>query len=154
MTDLGDAGVVAAPHLGERLLNRELSWLDFNERVLALARDPDRPLLERARFLAIFSQNLDEFFQVRVAGLNEQVRAGLRAPSPDGLTPAEQLTEIRRRTGLLCELEQRTFLEDIVPALEKERITFVRWDEADAEDRAWLGAYFERQIFPVLTPLA
>ena len=80
---------------GARLLNRELSWLDFNERVLAMAERDDVPLLERAKFLAIYSQNLDEFFQVRVAGLKDQVAAGITASTPDGRTPAQQLLEIR-----------------------------------------------------------
>src|ERR1700741_3351352 len=88
----------AAPPAGDpRLLNRELSWLDFNARVLALAERDDVPLLERAKFLAIFSQNLDEFFQVRVAGLKDQVAAGIVMPTPDGRTPAQQLLEVHDR---------------------------------------------------------
>src|SRR6187431_2285363 len=93
-----------------RYLNRELSWLDFNERVLALAEDPSVPLLERAKFLAIFSQNLDEFFQVRVAGLKEQVSAGIGLSSPDGRAPGEQLLEVRDRVEHLIERQQRLFL--------------------------------------------
>src|SRR5438093_11235080 len=124
MTDLDDKiEVVAAPHLAEdaRLFNRELSWLDFNQRVLALAADATRPLLERAKFLAIFSQNLDEFFQIRVAGLKEQVAAGVVAPAPDGLGPRDQLLAIRERVLELAGLASRLFAEEVSPALEKER---------------------------------
>ncbi len=155
MTHLGTTEVVAAPHFGsDGLLNRELSWLDFNERVLSLADEPERPLLERTRFLAIFSANLDEFFQVRVAGLAEQVRLGIRTPSPDGLTPTEQLAAIRARVSVLCARQQRIFAQEIAPDLEKERIRFVEWSECDDDDRRWLSSFFQRQIFPVLTPLA
>src|SRR5688500_16302568 len=101
-----------------RYLNRELSWLDFNERVLALAEDPGRlALLERAKFLAIFSSNLDEFFQVRVAGIKDQAAAGLLASGPDGLSPVDQLKAIRARVLEHVERVSRTFLGDVVPAL-------------------------------------
>src|SRR6266508_468879 len=100
-----------------RYLNRELSWLDFNARVLALAADQTVPLLERARFLAIFSQNLDEFFQCRVAGLKDQVADGLTTLTPDGRTPAQQLLEERDKVESLVDEEERIFLEEIVPAL-------------------------------------
>src|SRR5690349_9188891 len=105
---------LAAP----RYLNRELSWLDFNARVLALAEDPAVPLLERAKFLAIFSQNLDEFFQVRVSGLQEQLAAGLRSRSPDGLDPLGQLRAIRARVEELVSRQAAIFTKEIVPALE------------------------------------
>ncbi|HET7719934.1 MAG TPA: hypothetical protein VFK43_08210, partial [Acidimicrobiales bacterium] len=100
MTDLDQAPAEvepAEPDSRPRYINRELSWLDFNARVLALAEDPETPVLERAKFLAIFSNNLDEFFQVRVASLHDKLAAGLGTPSPDGLTPAEQLRAIRPR---------------------------------------------------------
>ena len=157
MTDLDEqVEVVAAPHLvgEERFLNRELSRLDFDARVLALAQDAARPLLERAKFLAIFSSNLDEFFQIRVAGLKEQVRAGLSTPSPDGMSPRQQLAAIRERVGQLTTLQTRVFLEDVVPALEKEGIVFVTWEEVTRAERSELADLFDRQIFPVLTPLA
>ena len=109
----GVDGAPAAP----RYLNRELSWLDFNARVLALADDPAVPLLERAKFLAIFSQNLDEFFQVRVAGLKEQVIAGVGATAPDGRTPAQQLLEIRERVEELAARQEQIFLDGVAPAL-------------------------------------
>src|SRR3954462_12392591 len=97
-----------------RYLNRELSWLDFNARVLSLADSPGTPLLERAKFLAIYNQNLDEFFQVRVAALKDQQAAGLGATSPDGMSPQEQLTVIRSRVLELLRHEERVFLDEVV----------------------------------------
>lgn len=137
-----------------RYLNRELSWLDFNERVLALGADPDVPILERAKFLAIFSQNLDEFFQVRVAGLKEQVLAGLDAISPDGRTPAQQLLEVRDRVEALVARQERIFLDEVVPALAEVGIRLSSWAELDEDDLKFLVETFESRIFPVLTPLA
>ncbi len=137
-----------------RYLNRELSWLDFNARVLALAADQTVPLLERARFLAIFSQNLDEFFQVRVAGLKDQVAAGLTTLTPDGRTPAQQLLEARDKVESLVAEEERIFLEEIVPALASHGIVFSSWDELDDDDEKYVDEVFEERIFPVLTPLA
>ena len=137
-----------------RYLNRELSWLDFNERVLALAADEDVPLLERAKFLAIFSQNLDEFFQVRVAGLKEQVSAGIGATSPDGRTPGQQLLEVRERVERLVERQQRLFLDGVAPALAANGVRLSSWDELDDDDEKFMVETFEQRIFPVLTPLA
>jgi polyphosphate kinase len=137
-----------------RYLNRELSWLDFNARVLALAEDPELPLLERAKFLAIFSDNLDEFFQVRVSGLKEQLLAGVRSTSPDGLDQVEQLRAIRDRVQDLVARQTATFTKDVAPALEEAGIRFADWSELDADDRARLTRTFEDRIFPVLTPLA
>jgi polyphosphate kinase len=138
----------------DRFLNRELSWLDFNARVLHLAEDPNVPLLERAKFLAIFSTNLDEFFQVRVAGLKDQVAAGLSPNTPDEKTPAEQLLDIRDRVDALTRHQQRVFVEQIVPALGERGIVFSSFDELDEDDRKHLDEVFEERIFPVLTPLA
>lgn len=137
-----------------RYLNRELSWLDFNERVLALAADGSVPLLERAKFLAIFSENLDEFFQVRVAGLKEQVSAGIGTTSPDGRTPGQQLLEVRERVEQLVERQQELFLEGIVPALAENGIRLSSWAELDDDDEKFMVETFEQRIFPVLTPLA
>ena len=137
-----------------RYRNRELSWIDFNERVLTLAEDERVPLLERAKFLAIFAQNLDEFFQVRVAGLKDQVAAGLTATSPDGLTPTRQLAEIRDRLGVAVPRLQRVFLEQVAPALAEAGIRLSSWNELDEEDEKFLVEAFEDRIFPVLTPLA
>ncbi|MGH9184411.1 MAG: RNA degradosome polyphosphate kinase [Acidimicrobiales bacterium] len=138
----------------ERILNRELSWLDFNERVLALSADPGVPLLERAKFLAIFSQNLDEFFQVRVAGLKDQVAAGIGTPTPDGRAPAQQLLEIRDRVEQLVSRTERVFLDDIAPGLAEHGIVLSDWDALAEDDRKFVDEYFEDRIFPVLTPLA
>jgi polyphosphate kinase len=137
-----------------RYFNRELSWLDFNTRVLELGEDPDVPLLERAKFLAIFSQNLDEFFQVRVAGLKEQVAAGIATRTPDGRTPAQQLLEIREKVEELVARQERTFLRDLVPALAASGIRFSEYLDLDEDDRKFLDEEFEHRIFPVLTPLA
>jgi polyphosphate kinase len=137
-----------------RYLNRELSWLDFNGRVLALAEDPAVPLLERAKFLAIFSENLDEFFQVRVAGLSRQVEAGVRTPSPDGRDAAEQLRAIRELVDELVSRQATVFTKDVAPALEEVGIRFADWDDLSDADRAHLVAVFEERVFPVLTPLA
>jgi polyphosphate kinase len=137
-----------------RFLNRELSRLDFDERVLAMAEDPHLPLLERVRFLAIFSQNLDDFFQVRVAGLKEQVLAAVAVASPDGMTPLEQLKAIRARVEGLAERMTRLYNTGIVPALADEGITIVRGDEVSKKELSQLHAVFRQQIFPVLTPLA
>jgi polyphosphate kinase len=142
------------PALEERFLNRELSWLDFNGRVLALAANPLVPLLERAKFLAIFGQNLDEFFQVRVAGLLDQVAAGITKPTPDGRTPLQQLLAIRERVEeLVCE-QERIFLEEVVPALATHGVVFSSWGDLDEDDVKHLDEVFEERIFPVLTPLA
>ena len=140
--------------VADRFLNRELSWLDFNARVLALAEDASRPLLERAKFLAIFSSNLDEFFEVRVSGIQEQVSAGLRPRSPDGLDPLETIKVIREQVRALVERQTTTFTKDVAPRLEETGIRFVDWDDLDAPDRAELQQTFEDLVYPVLTPLA
>src|SRR5262245_1754137 len=114
-----------------RYVNRELSWLDFNARVLSLAEDPDVPLLERGKFLAIFSQNLDEFFQVRVAGLKDQVAAEVVLASPDGRTPAGQLLDIRDMVELWTARAEWVFLEQLVPALADVGIIFSGVDDID-----------------------
>jgi polyphosphate kinase len=138
----------------DRFLNRELSWLDFNARVLALAEDSTRPLLERAKFLAIFAMNLDEFFQVRVSGLQEQVAAGIRTRSPDGLDPLETIRAIREQVRALVERQTTIFTKDIAPGLEEAGIRFERWDDLNDADRRELQATFAEHVYPVLTPLA
>src|SRR2546426_11151807 len=110
-----------------RFLNRELSWLDFNERVLAMAEDETQPLLERAKFHAIFSHNLDDFFQIRVAGLKEQVKARLGTTSVDGMAPADQLDAIRARVGELTARQARSFADDLAPALRESGVCIVDW---------------------------
>ncbi|MDQ6722489.1 MAG: polyphosphate kinase 1 [Candidatus Dormibacteraeota bacterium] len=137
-----------------RYLNRELSRLDFDERVLAMGEDPKLPLLERVRFLAIFSQNLDDFFQVRVAGLKEQVLAAVAASSPDGMSPLDQLRSIRSRVETLVERQVTLFNEGIVPELAETGIVIVRAGEVTKKELSQLHTVFRQQIFPVLTPLA
>jgi polyphosphate kinase len=138
----------------ERFLNRELSWLAFDRRVLALAADPSLPLLERVNFLAIFASNLDEFFQLRVAGLKEQRAAGIGATSADGRTPEEQLAGIRVEVPPLVRLACELFHQELRPALAGQGIHVCDWSALPEGARAHLGRVFEREIFPVLTPLA
>ena len=138
----------------DRYLNRELSWLDFNARVLALAADNSLPLLERAKFLAIFASNLDEFYMVRVAGLKRRDEMGLSVRSADGLTPREQLARIGEQTQHIASRHARVFLDSVRPALAEEGIYIVTWADLDQAERDQLSAYFTDQVFPVLTPLA
>jgi polyphosphate kinase len=134
--------------------NRELSWLDFNERVLSVAENPSTKLLDRLKFLAIYSQNLDEFFEVRVAGLKEQIGAGVQAHSPDGLTATEAIMRIRARVEELDARMTRVFTEELVPRLGDEGVTIADWAELNDADRAYLTEVFDAEIFPVLTPLS
>ncbi len=136
------------------VINRELSWLEFNRRVLEEAQDPSVPLLERVKFLAIFSSNLDEFFMVRVAGIKRRLRAGDTAPGPDGLAPAAALAAITRRIHELVDEQHRCFLEEIQPLLAAEGIAIVRPKEATREQRVFLENYFRRTLHPIITPLA
>lgn len=138
----------------DRYLNRELSWLDFNARVLALAEDDSLPLLERVQFLAIFASNLDEFYMVRVAGLKRRHQTGLSVRSADGLSPKAQLELIAARTQELASRHARVFLDVIAPALAKNDIRIVSWSDLESAERRRLSAYFREQVFPVLTPLA
>jgi polyphosphate kinase len=137
-----------------RYLNRELSWLDFNARVLALAEDTSQPLLERAKFLAIFASNLDEFYMVRVAGLKRRDETGLAVRSADGLSPREQLARIAARSQAIAVAHARVFLDHVRPELEATGIRILRWDELSDAQRGRLHAYFSAQVYPVLTPLA
>ncbi len=137
-----------------RYLNRELSWVQFNERVLALAEDPELELLERAKFLAIFQTNLDEFFQVRVAGLKEQEAAEVSGTTPDGLSPTAQLEAIRDVVTELATRHARIFREQLVPELAAAGVRFCDVADLDDDDRRHLEVIFEDRVFPVLTPLA
>ncbi|WP_051580830.1 RNA degradosome polyphosphate kinase [Pseudonocardia acaciae] len=138
----------------DRYLNRELSWLDFNARVLALAEDTSQPLLERAKFLAIFASNLDEFFMVRVAGLKRRDETGLTVRSADGLTPREQLARISERSQALAERHARVFQDSVQPELAERGLRILHWDDLTQGQRDKLSEYFFEQVFPVLTPLA
>ena len=138
---------------GQHYLNRELSTLDFDGRVLALAEHPDLPLLERVKFLAIFATNLDEFFQVRVAGLKDQLAAGI-GTAPDGLSVSEQLRAIRSAVEQLLDRRRRAFSDEVLPGLAEQGINLCDWSSLGPEDRRWVGKVFAERIFPVLTPLA
>jgi polyphosphate kinase len=135
-------------------INRELSWVDFNDRVLQLAEDPSQPLLERCKFAAIFESNLDEFFMIRVAGLHDQVDAGITAPKFDGRTPSETIDAIREKVLDLKGRQCRTLSHELRPLLAEHDIRLVSIDEVSADARRALDHRFRRQIFPVLTPLA
>jgi polyphosphate kinase len=135
-------------------LNRELSWLAFNQRVLEEALDPEVPLLERLKFFCIFSSNLDEFFEVRVAGLKQQVESQISSRGPDGLTPSACLRAIQRRVRQLVATQYRCWREDLVPALARHGIRFLEWVELNEEDRAWLERYYHQEVRQILTPLA
>jgi polyphosphate kinase len=143
-----------AARSGDRLLNRELSWLDFNARVLELAEDPSVPLLERVKFCSIFSSNLDEFFMVRVAGLLGQVAAGLSVRSADGRTPKEALAAIRESVAELATRQSKLWKRELKPALAEAGVVVGRVDDLRNKEVEELSARFERQVFPVLTPLA
>jgi polyphosphate kinase len=149
VADLTTATTERSPYI-----NRELSWLEFNRRVLEEALDTRHPLLERVKFLSIFATNLDEFFMIRVAGIKQQVAAGVAVRAPDGTTPQEQLAAIRRFVSIHSDLARRCWLDDILPKLHNQGIHLLNYADLTAEQRAFAKAYFEREVFPVLTPLA
>ncbi|GAA1930903.1 RNA degradosome polyphosphate kinase [Nocardioides marmoribigeumensis] len=138
----------------DRFLDREVSWLRFNQRVLELAEDESVPLLERVRFAAIFASNLDEFFMVRVAGLKRRIAAGLAVPSASGLQPREVLDLIWQRTTELMQRHASCFRDKIIPALAEQQIQLQRWSDLDKEQQRKLKKLFKERVFPVLTPLA
>jgi polyphosphate kinase len=139
--------------LPDYYINRELSLLEFNKRVLAQARDIRTPLLERLRFLCISCTNLDEFFEIRVAGLKQREELGSAPPGPDRMTPRETLAAIRREAGTLVEQQYRLLNDDLIPALAEHGVHFVRRDQWSPDQREWLHRYFLDQVLPVLTPL-
>jgi polyphosphate kinase len=136
-----------------RYLNRELSWLQFNRRVLEEAASDANPLLERLRFLAIFESNLDEFYMVRVSGLIEQFESGVLEQSPDGLTPNEQLQIISKNAYPLRQRAGKIFEDTIRPALVRQGVIFRKYEELTPKQREELNAYFAREVFPLCTPL-
>src|SRR5574342_443258 len=140
----------------EHYLNRELSWLEFNARVLEEAADVSNPLLERLKFLAIFSSNLDEFFEVRVAGLQQQLYAGIEPQdyAADGMDPGQQLAAIDKRVRELVAQQDRLWHEDVMPALAAQGIAWVRYAQLSEAERQHVAALFRTEIAPVLTPLA
>jgi polyphosphate kinase len=145
VTDLGNPALY---------VNRQISWLAFNDRVLAEAASERWPLLERVKFLAIFASNLDEFFMIRVAGLHEQLEAAVAEASPDGLTPREQLDRISEITRHQLEVASRLFSEELVPALARQGVHLRTWKSLDGETRKAARLYYRKSVFPVLTPLA
>src|SRR5262249_50199580 len=138
----------------ELYVNRELSLLEFQRRVLEEAKDPTVPLLERVRFLSILGSNMDEFFMIRMAGLKQQVAAGVVESGPDGMTPAEQLAAARAVATEIKTEARSVWREQLVPLLAKEGIRVLAYDEIPIDARLRLRTYFEESVFPVLTPLA
>lgn len=143
------------PTLPETLyLNRELSWVEFNRRVLQEAYNKHNPLLERVKFLAIFSSNLDEFFMIRVSGIKQQIAAGVKKRSPDGMTPDEQLLAIRQAVVPMIEQKRCLLFDELLPELVAHSIYVYNYEQLSPRQREAVSEYFHRQIFPVLTPLA
>ena len=138
----------------DRFFDRELSWLKFNKRVLELAQDEDIPIIERANFAAIFANNLDEFFMVRVAGLKRRIDTGIAVTSPSGLSPRQQMRAISEQAHKLQDEHAHYVVDHILPDLAKENIKLLSWDKLTISEQERLSRYFRQQIFPVLTPLA
>jgi polyphosphate kinase len=137
----------------DRYINRELSLLEFNGRVLDQARDESIPILERLRFLCISCTNLDEFFEVRVAGLKQRLELGARSAGPDKMSPQQLLEEIRHRSLVLVRQQYELLNKEILPALAREQIHFLHRSDWTAAQKNWLSNYYEDEIVPVLTPL-
>jgi polyphosphate kinase len=152
--DLAPESVVADDLPDDRFSNREISWLSYAGRVLAQAEDPNQPLLERVKFLAIFASNLDEFYMVRVAGLKRRADMGLQVQSADGLSPREVIAELAEHAAELADRHARCFRDVVEPAIADQGIYIRRWDALDEEEKARLADYFRTKVFPVLTPLA
>src|SRR5215471_5251228 len=135
-------------------INRELSWIDFNQRVFEEAQDSRHPLLERVKFLSIFDTNLDEFFMIRVAGLKDQMAAHVTKLSPDGMTAEQQLYAVRQCLAPILHDVHCYWRNTLLPQLIEQHIAILDYEQLDVEQRAAMLTYFEREIFPVLTPLA
>src|ERR1700682_4205233 len=138
----------------KNFINRELSWLEFNRRVLEEAQDPTQPLIERIKFLNIFSSNLDEFFEIRVAGIKQQIESETSEVGPDGLSPTETFNSIQRVTRELVATEYKLWNEEILPELAKNGIRVQAITELNAKRAVWAQRYFQQDVFPMLTPLA
>ncbi len=128
-------------------INRELSWLEFNQRVLEEALDPSNPLLERVKFLCIVSSNLDEFFEVRVAGLNQQRQSGISTAGPDGMSPTEQLAAVSARVRKMLDDQYSLWNKSLVPALEEQNIFFLRYDELSSDEKNYYSNYILSRSF-------
>jgi polyphosphate kinase len=142
------------PLPNDRFFDRELSWLKFNKRVLELAQDEDLPIIERASFAAIFANNLDEFFMVRVAGLKRRIDTGIAVTATSGLSPRQQLRAISEQAHRLQDEHAHYMIDHILPDLAKEKIVLLSWDKLTAAEQERLSRYYRQQVFPVLTPLA
>ena len=138
----------------ERLIDRELSWLAFNERVLELAEDPSNPLLERCRYLAIFSSNLDDFFMIRVASVKRKLENGVTKKNTAGYSPQELIAEISQKTQELIARQTKCFHSDLLPKLKEHGIELTNWENLTQDEVDYINRIFEKRIFPVLTPLA
>src|SRR5512135_255330 len=147
--NIDSADKLASPSL---YVNRELSLLDFQARVLEEARDESIPLLERLKFLAIFGSNMDEFFMVRVSGIRKQVEANITECSPDGLTPREQLAAIRKRALELFKLAERCYRTDLLPKMEQAGIHILDYKKLNKSQRTKADEYFRNIVYPILTP--
>src|SRR5437016_11855053 len=135
-------------------INRELSWLEFNRRVLEEAQDATQPLIERVKFLSIFSSNLDEFFEIRVAGIKQQIESETSDVGPDGLSPTETFNNIQRVVRELVAAQYSLWNEELLPLLAKNGIRIPKMAELSARRAAWTHKYFQQEVFPMLTPLA
>jgi len=138
----------------KNFINRDLSWVEFNRRVLEEALDPEMPLLEKVKFLSIFHSNLDEFYMIRISGLKEQIAAGVSEPSIDGLTPHEQLQQIDKKLQPMLAKTQDLWINEIVPALRENKVFIQNYEELTVQEQECLTEYFRKEIYPVLTPLA
>jgi len=137
----------------EYFFNRELSWIEFNRRVLEEAKDVTNPLLERVKFLSIFSNNLDEFFMIRVSGLKRQIVSDVNELSSDGKTASEQMSDIWNKLVPLVNDQYSTFNDVIIPELKFNGINLLDYSELDSSDRKLVDEYFDKELFPILTPL-
>src|ERR1700737_4578306 len=135
-------------------INRELSWLEFTRRVLEEAQDPTQPLIERVKFLNIFSSNLDEFFEIRVAGIKQQIESETSEVGPDGLSPTETFNNIQRVVRQLVAAEYALWKDELVPELAKNGIRIREVAQLKGKRAAWASRYFQEEVFPMLTPLA
>src|SRR5246127_3698871 len=138
----------------KNFINRELSWLEFNRRVLEEAQNPSQPLIERVKFLSIFSSNLDEFFEIRVAGIKQQIESETSDVGPDGLSPTEVFNAIQRTAHEMVATEYALWNNELAPALVKHGIRVREIEELNAKRAAWAQRYFREEVFPMLTPLA
>src|SRR6187399_182587 len=153
---LPDAGEVQANRFSapENFINHELSWLEFNRRVLEEAQDPTQPLIERVKFLSIVSSNLDEFFEIRVAGIKQQIESETSDVGPDGLTPTDTFNAIQRTVHEMVATQYALWRDELLPALAKNNIRVQNVAQLNAKRGAWARRYFQEEVFPMLTPLA